>query len=673
MVHLWLRNEIFEGVLPLKTMGALQGVSSLPSTNAISEASIMGSLAALVRAFRSVHPDLVGYPIVWPADEQAASPRTRAGSGASSGSASPTRSGLRAGFGGGSPGALSPRAFGFAGGYGAAGSPVSPRPGRALRLHSKGADEAHRLAFIKRHLHDLLRLVSPAAADALSAAAAASDPAAAAAFAVARADLSALGFLIAGGRALDDASQRDLCDLCPLAGGGATRGPVGSAAEVADWLAAALTVNDVLYPAPPPLPTAAPALPLESLAAAAAAAEGGGGGEEGEGDMRSSSPPGGGGGGALLTPVKGKGGAAAATTEPVRVAAPARAGVPLVVNGAARTTVMHAAAAGARAERSLQVSHCHESYVYMLAPFQYATVLGCSECTIVVGAAAGVVRLEDCTRVTLIAACRRACAVNCCECALHLYAPSRPLFVGDNRACQVAPYNAAYPRLRAHLAACGLLPPLPPPGDAAAAAAAPPPPRNMWFSPLDLNAAPTVVVAAAAAGGGALTPRTAAKAGADEAHPHALASASAVTQMPPDAFHCVSIPACAGGDEDEAAGSAAAAAAAAREATQALNPFPLPPEYANKLREREALLQQLQQVVQGAQLSPRQQRELEEAVRGRFTEWLVSSGHLRQVLDLVHLERGPPPPSGWPASSEGADAVGEGAWAERSGTSTGLR
>jgi hypothetical protein len=44
--------------------------------------------------------------------------------------------------------------------------------------------------------------------------------------------------------------------------------------------------------------------------------------------------------------------------------------------------------------------------------------------------------------------------------------------------------------------------------------------------------------------------------------------------------------------------------------------------------------------VQGAELTPRQQRELEEAVRGRFTEWLVASGNLRQVMDLVQLERG---------------------------------
>eukprot|EP00611_Tribonema_gayanum_P024482 TRINITY_DN5416_c0_g1_i1.p1 TRINITY_DN5416_c0_g1~~TRINITY_DN5416_c0_g1_i1.p1 ORF type:complete len:155 (-),score=29.98 TRINITY_DN5416_c0_g1_i1:76-540(-) len=47
----------------------------------------------------------------------------------------------------------------------------------------------------------------------------------------------------------------------------------------------------------------------------------------------------------------------------------------------------------------------------------------------------------------------------------------------------------------------------------------------------------------------------------------------------------------------------------------------------------------LPQLVQQSDLFPRQQRELEEAVRGRFTEWLLSSGNLRQVLDLVQLER----------------------------------
>ena len=39
------------------------------------------------------------------------------------------------------------------------------------------------------------------------------------------------------------------------------------------------------------------------------------------------------------------------------------------------------------------------------------------------------------------------------------------------------------------------------------------------------------------------------------------------------------------------------------------------------------------------ELSPEQQSKLEEELNERFREWLVTSGNLRQVLDLVHIEK----------------------------------
>ena len=38
-------------------------------------------------------------------------------------------------------------------------------------------------------------------------------------------------------------------------------------------------------------------------------------------------------------------------------------------------------------------------------------------------------------------------------------------------------------------------------------------------------------------------------------------------------------------------------------------------------------------------LTPEQQIRLEEELNSGFRDWLVTSGNLRQVLDLVHLER----------------------------------
>lgn len=43
-------------------------------------------------------------------------------------------------------------------------------------------------------------------------------------------------------------------------------------------------------------------------------------------------------------------------------------------------------------DRDLQVNYCQESYVYVLTPVRFATVMGCKDCTVVIGAAAGMVR-----------------------------------------------------------------------------------------------------------------------------------------------------------------------------------------------------------------------------------------------------------------------------------------
>lgn len=53
----------------------------------------------------------------------------------------------------------------------------------------------------------------------------------------------------------------------------------------------------------------------------------------------------------------------------------------------------------------LQVNCCQESYVYVLSAVRFATVMGCKDCTVVIGAAAGMVsplcRLRLCPRYDL--------------------------------------------------------------------------------------------------------------------------------------------------------------------------------------------------------------------------------------------------------------------------------
>ncbi|KAL5225554.1 hypothetical protein ABZP36_012193 [Zizania latifolia] len=107
---------------------------------------------------------------------------------------------------------------------------------------------------------------------------------------------------------------------------------------------------------------------------------------------------------------------------------------------------------------SIKVLNCHDSVIYILAPVKYATVYGCSDTTIVLGAVGKVVKVEHCERVQIIVAAKRICVANCRECIFYLGVNHQPLIVGDNHKLQVAPFNTFYPQLGEHLAQVGVDP-----------------------------------------------------------------------------------------------------------------------------------------------------------------------------------------------------------------------
>ncbi|KAG6536169.1 hypothetical protein ZIOFF_001218 [Zingiber officinale] len=85
----------------------------------------------------------------------------------------------------------------------------------------------------------------------------------------------------------------------------------------------------------------------------------------------------------------------------------------------------------------LQVLNCHDSVIYILAPLRLATVYGCSDATILLGAVGKSVKVEHCERVQIIAAAKRMCIANCRECVFYLGVNQQPLLVGDNHKLQV--------------------------------------------------------------------------------------------------------------------------------------------------------------------------------------------------------------------------------------------
>ncbi|KAJ9517478.1 hypothetical protein QJQ45_024956 [Haematococcus lacustris] len=104
----------------------------------------------------------------------------------------------------------------------------------------------------------------------------------------------------------------------------------------------------------------------------------------------------------------------------------------------------------------LRITDCHDSVLYILTPLQAVLVSGCSDCTVVVGAAGRIVRLDRCDKVQLTAAAARVLVSSCHDCTLHLATPRPPLLVGDCRFVKLAPFNTRYEHQLGHLHAARL-------------------------------------------------------------------------------------------------------------------------------------------------------------------------------------------------------------------------
>ena len=69
-----------------------------------------------------------------------------------------------------------------------------------------------------------------------------------------------------------------------------------------------------------------------------------------------------------------------------------------------------------------------------------------------------------------------------------------------------------------------------------------------------------------------------------------------------------------------------------------LSPFRLPSDYERRALVKAERMKKLQVAMQN-DLTEEQKLSLEDELNAGFRDWLVTSGNLRQVLDLVHMER----------------------------------
>ncbi len=288
------------------------------------------------------------------------------------------------------------------------------------------------------------------------------------------------------------------------------------------------------------------------------------------------------------------------------------------------------------------VAECTDAHMYLLQPFEHATISACSNCTIVVGAVAGLLHVVDCEKMTITSAARRILVSNCNDVSHYIFTPSPPLLVGNNRNCQFAPYNTYYDGLREDLLATGLAGAVVSAdnviisdtlhGPALQCAS------NKWKQTVELNKICDVLATRNAD---------------DKALGSNEDTMQTPTLVPASEFQVLFVPVESISSKQRRLQQEANMDEKSDDSTDGpkigslycncladvlqLSPFRLPTEYERRILVKADRIRSLQQLIQ-SDLTPEQQLRLEEELNRGFRDWMVTSGNLRQVLDLVHLE-----------------------------------
>lgn len=95
--------------------------------------------------------------------------------------------------------------------------------------------------------------------------------------------------------------------------------------------------------------------------------------------------------------------------------------------------------------------NCSYCYIYLLCPLFHVKIDSCNSCTIVLGAVSGIISVEKCKNVTIIAACQSIQIVNCDGSTFFLFTSRSPLLIGSNHGLVFGPYNTHYKSLQRHI------------------------------------------------------------------------------------------------------------------------------------------------------------------------------------------------------------------------------
>jgi len=227
----------------------------------------------------------------------------------------------------------------------------------------------------------------------------------------------------------------------------------------------------------------------------------------------------------------------------------------------------------------LRVQSCNTCFIYILSYVEYASIYECTNCTIVIGATAKILNIEHCEKVRIISTCRCIRINNVLDSTFHIFTLTRPILQGNNHSVVLAPYNSYYPTLLNHMKKANII------------ANYIDPNTNKWNKPnclmpfeLKANEAPVY----------------------------------GYLLMAPKDFVPFTVPFVMKGETKS-------------------NPLVLPEEYAKALAEKEQAVKSIRRAMRDADIDNEAKKDLQAKIEASFQEWLVSSGNIRQINDLLHL------------------------------------
>jgi len=233
------------------------------------------------------------------------------------------------------------------------------------------------------------------------------------------------------------------------------------------------------------------------------------------------------------------------------------------------------------------ITNLNKCYVYLLACLSDIMIKGCEDCVIVTGVCKNLLSVENCSNCKIIAISKAIRIEESNDTTFYLCVNTRPvLTVGNNRLI-FAPYNTYYSQVDVHIQTALIKTGLK---------------ENLWNSPMDYTRARAASLSIAR--------RNPSRTSTEEKE-------RSYSVMKPADFTPFVVPFHLPGNTKE-------------------NPVELPPEFTGAVEKKSKDVLDLRASLKNLPNSTKE--HVRKAVEMKFQEWLIESGNIQQVNDLVNFK-----------------------------------